>query len=45
MEIPKASAAHTGADLVAVEPVASMRDVLHERQPKVPVLAGVAAAT
>ena len=36
--------AETGADLVAVEPVGSMRERLHERLPKVPVLAGVAEA-
>jgi SAM-dependent methyltransferase len=36
--------AHTGAELVAVEPVTSMRDRLHERLPNVPVLAGVAEA-
>jgi hypothetical protein len=36
--------AHTGAELVAVEPVRSMRDRLHERLPNVPVLAGVAEA-
>ncbi len=36
--------ADTGADLVAVEPVASMRDRLRERLPDIPVLAGVAEA-
>jgi SAM-dependent methyltransferase len=36
--------ADTGADLVAVEPVASMRDRLRERLPNIPVLAGVAEA-
>src|ERR1700683_145010 len=34
--------AGTGADLIAIEPVAAMRDRLHERLPGVPVLAGVA---
>jgi SAM-dependent methyltransferase len=33
-----------GADLIAVEPVASMRAKLHEQSPTVPVLAGVAEA-
>jgi SAM-dependent methyltransferase len=40
--------ADSGADLIAVEPVGSMRDRLHDRLrdrlPKVPVLAGVAEA-
>lgn len=36
--------AKTGADLMAVEPVNSMRDRLRERLPGVPVLAGVAEA-
>lgn len=36
--------ADTGADLVAVEPIASMRDRLRARRPDVPVLAGVAEA-
>lgn len=36
--------ADTGADLVAVEPVAAMRDRLRAQQPRIPVLAGVAEA-
>jgi len=36
--------ADTGADLMAVEPVAAMRDRLRMRLPKVPVLAAVAEA-
>ena len=36
--------AETGADLVAVEPIASMRDRLRARRPDIPVLAGVAEA-
>jgi SAM-dependent methyltransferase len=36
--------ADVGADIVAVEPVASMRDRLRERLPGMPVLAGVAEA-
>ncbi len=36
--------AQTSADLIAVEPVAAMRDRLRERLPDVPVLAGVAEA-
>jgi SAM-dependent methyltransferase len=36
--------AGTGAELIAVEPVASMRDRLRERLPETPVLAGVAEA-
>src|SRR5215472_516705 len=34
--------AGAGAELVAVEPVAQMRDLLHARLPAVPLLAGVA---
>lgn len=33
-----------GADIIVVEPVASMRDRLHARLPDVPVLAGLAEA-
>ncbi|HUC57815.1 MAG TPA: class I SAM-dependent methyltransferase [Streptosporangiaceae bacterium] len=36
--------AGAGADLIAIEPVASMRDRLRELLPQVPVLAGVAEA-
>jgi SAM-dependent methyltransferase len=36
--------AETGADLIAIEPVAAMRDRLRGRLPEVPVLAGVGEA-
>lgn len=36
--------ADVGADVIAVEPVASMRDRLHARLPGIPVLAGIAEA-
>jgi ubiquinone/menaquinone biosynthesis C-methylase UbiE len=36
--------AGSGAELIAIEPVAAMRDVLRERLPQVPVLSGVAEA-
>ncbi len=39
-----AQLADAGADLVAVEPIASMRDLLRVRLPAIPVLGGVAEA-
>jgi ubiquinone/menaquinone biosynthesis C-methylase UbiE len=39
-----AQLADAGADLVAVEPIASMRDLLRVRLPGIPVLGGVAEA-